>query len=151
MLERIRDIVKRAGELRRAATSEYMPGLQMIDLGEGVRPEPPPRGRALVLVPEEGTSRVVESLLRRAGYTVHRVAGPGALTPAAQGFDVSLVLVAERSLPANLPPAGERPYRLFVLQDGDGTAARSVQPTEVLGLPLDPEGFAAAIIRPDGA
>ena len=149
MLERIREIVKRAGELRRAATSEYAHGVQMIDLQAGARAEVPPRGRALVLVPEEGTARVVESILRRAGYSVQRVVGPGALVPAAQGFDVSLVLVAERSLPANLPAPGVRPYQLFILQDGDGTVARAAEPTEVLGLPLDPEGLAAALSLPD--
>lgn len=148
MLERIRGIVKRAGELRRAATAEYAPGLQMIDLKAGAEPGPPSRGRALVLVPEEGTARVVESLLRRAGFTVQRVAGPTSLVPAAQGFDVTLVLVSERSLPANLPAPSLRPYRLFILQDGDGTAANAAQPTEVLGLPLDPEGLAAAIAQP---
>lgn len=145
MLERIRVTVKRAGELRRAATQEYTPGLQMIDLQAGAPAPIPPRGRALVLVPEEGTARVLESLLRRAGYTVQRLAGPGALMSAAQGFDVALVLAAERSLPANLPAPAERPYRLLVLQDGDGTAARAAQPAEILGLPLDPEGFAAAL------
>ncbi len=77
MLERIREIVKRAGALRRAAKAEYAPGVQMIDLTAGSRPEVPSRGRALILVPEEGTARVVESLLRRAGFTVQRVAGAG--------------------------------------------------------------------------
>jgi DNA-binding response OmpR family regulator len=148
MLERIRGIVKRAGELRRAVTAEYAPGLQMIDLGEGARPDPPPRGRALVLVPEEGTARVVESLLRRAGYAIQRVVDPGALVRASQGFDVSLVLAAERSLPANLPTPAERPYQLFILQDGDGSAAEAAQPTQILGLPLDPEGLAAALTLP---
>ncbi|HMU62490.1 MAG TPA: response regulator [Gemmatimonadales bacterium] len=149
MLERIRGIVKKAGELRRAATAEYAPGLQMIDLGEGSRAEALPRGRALVLVPDEGTARVVESLLRRAGYAAQRVIDPGALVRASQGFDVSLVVAAERSLPAELPRMVDRSYQLFILQDGDGTAARAVQPTEILGLPLDPEGFAAAIALPD--
>lgn len=145
MLERIREIVKRAGELRRAATAEYAPGVQMIDLQAGARPDVPARGRALVLVPEEGTARVVESLLRRVGYSVHRVAEPGSLVPASQGFDVTLVLVAERSLPAHFPAPAERSYRLFVLQDGDGTVARAAAPSEILGLPLDPEGLAAAL------
>lgn len=149
MLERIREIVKRAGALRRAATAEYAPGIQMIDLqAEGARPEAPPRGRALVLVPEEGTARVLESLLRRAGYAVQRVVGPAALVPASQGFDVTLVVAAERSLPANLPGTAQRPYRLFILQDGDGSAARAAEPNETLGLPLDPEGLAAALARP---
>jgi hypothetical protein len=59
------------------------------------------------------------------------------------------MLVAERSLPADLPRAVDRPYQLFILQDGDGSAARAVGPTEILELPLDPEGFAAAIALPD--
>jgi DNA-binding response OmpR family regulator len=146
MLERIREIVKRAGALRRAATAEYAPGVQMIDLqAGGPRPETPPKGRALVLVPEEGTARVLESLLRRAGYAVQRVAGPAALVPASQGFDVSIVVAAERSLPANLPGPAQRPYRLFILQDGDGSAARAAEPSVTLGLPLAPEGLAAAL------
>ena len=145
MLERIREILKRAGELRRAATAEYAPGLQMIDLSEGGRGDGLSRGRALVLVPEEATARVVESLARRAGYAVQRVAEPATLTAAAQGFDVSLVLAAERSLPADLPGPAGRAYRLFVLQDGDGAAARASSATEVFGLPLDPEGLARAM------
>ncbi len=149
MLERIREIVKRAGALRRAATAEYAPGVQMIDLQAAPpRPEVPSKGRALVLVPEEGTARVLESLLRRAGYAVQRVAGPASLVPAAQGFDVTLVVAAERSLPANLPAPAQRSYRLFILQDGDGNAARAAEPSETLGLPLDPEGLAAALARP---
>ena len=147
MLERIREIVKKAGELRRAAKAEYAPGLQMIDLQAGAGTEPPARGRALVLVPVEATARVVESLVRRAGFTVQRLAGPGALVPASQGFDVTLVVTTERSLPAQLPTAAERNFRLFVLQDGDGSAARAANPTEILGLPLDPEGLAAALAQ----
>lgn len=145
MLGRIREIVKRAGALRRAASAEYTPGLQMIDLQAGPTVAPTTRGRALVLIPEEGTARVVESLLRRAGYTVQRVTGPGALVPASQGFDVTLVVAAERSLPTQLPPPAERGYRLLILQDGDGTLARAAEPAELLGLPLDPEGLAAAL------
>jgi hypothetical protein len=149
MLERIREIVKRAGELRRAATAEYAPGVQMIDLqAGGPRPAAPAKGRALVLVPEEGTARVLESLLRRAGYAVQRVPGPASLVPASQGFDVTLVLAAERSLPASLPGPAQRSYRLFILQDGDGSAARAAEPSEILGLPLDPEGLSAALARP---
>jgi len=145
MLERIREILKRAGELRRAATAEYTPGLQMIDLQASDRNDGLSRGRALVLVPEEATARVVESLARRAGYAVQRVAEPGSLAATAQGFDVSLVLAAERSLPADLPDPSARAYRLFVLQDGDGAAARASSATEVFGLPLDPEGLARAM------
>ena len=148
MLDRIREIVKRAGELRRAATAEYAPGVQMIDLqAGGSRPEMPSKGRALVLVPEEGTARVLESLLRRAGYAAQRIAGPASLVPASQGFDVTLVVAAERSLPANLPAPAQRSYRLFILQDGDGSAARAAEPSETLALPLDPEGLAAALVR----
>jgi hypothetical protein len=102
-----------------------------------------------VLVPDDGTARVVESLLRRAGYAVQRVVDPGALVRASQGFDVSLVIAAERSLPAALPRTADRSYQLFVLQDGNGSAAQAVQPTEILGLPLDPEEFAAALALPD--
>jgi DNA-binding response OmpR family regulator len=148
MLARIREIVKRAGELRRAATSEYAPGVQMIDLQAGARSDTPARGRALVLVSEEATARVVESLLRRAGFTIQRVAGPGSLAPASQGFDVTLVLVAERLLPAGFPAPADRTYRLLVLQDGDGSAARAAGATEILGLPLDPEELAAALEQP---
>lgn len=148
MLERIREILKRAGELRRAASAEYAPGLQMIDLEAGSAPSAVPKGRALVLVPDEGMARVAESLLRRAGFAVQRVLAPAALVPASCGFDVTLVLAAERSLPAELPPPTGRAYRLFVLQDGDGTAARAAQPTEVFGLPLDPEGLARALSSP---
>ncbi len=147
MLERIREILKRAGELRRAATAEYAHGLQMIDLEEGAPPAGLARGRALVLVPEEPTARVAESLLRRAGFSVQRVPAPAALVPASHGFDVTLVLAAERSLPADLPGPSARGYRLFVLQDGDGAAARAAAPTEVFGLPLDPEGLVRALGR----
>jgi DNA-binding response OmpR family regulator len=146
MLERIREIVKKAGELRRAASAEYAPGVQMIDLqATAARPEPAIRGRALILVPEEGTARVVESIVRRAGFAAQRVAGPESLMHAVQGFDVTLVLATERSLPVQLPSAPGRAFQLFVLQDGDGTAARAAGATRVLGLPLDPEGLAEAL------
>jgi len=148
MLERIREIVKRAGELRRAASAEYSPGVRMIDLQPGEREEPPARGRALVLVHEEEVARVAGSLLRRAGYTVQRVASTDALLPATRGFDVTLVLASERSLPADLPEPAERAYRLMVLQDGDGVAAGAAGASNVLSLPLDPEGFVALLATP---
>ncbi len=149
MLERIRDIVNRAGALRRAASADYAPGVKMIDLHAGQQEEPPVRGRALVLLPEEETARVAGSLLRRAGFTVQRVANTGALLPASQGFDVTLILSSERSLPANLPAPGERSYRLLILQDGDGAAARAVGASEILSMPFDPEGLMAALTPPE--
>jgi len=151
MVDRIREIVKRAGALRRAASAEYAAGVKMIDLAPGEREKPPARGRALVLIPEEETARVVGSLLRRAGYTVQRVEGPDALVTAAQGFDVTLILASERALPAALPARGERGYHLYVLQDGDGTAARTAEATRVLSTPLDPEGLVSALNAPDPA
>jgi hypothetical protein len=97
-------------------------------------------------VPDRGTARVIASLLRQADFAADEVGSPDALVSAANAFDVTLLVVAERALPAGLPPTGKRAFRLMVLQDREGAAAAQAGADAVFGLPLDPGAFARALV-----
>lgn len=141
MLERIGEILRRSG---RPAES---PDPAAPDPGEEpARQWSRARGRALLLVPDRGTARVIASLLRQAEFAAEEVGSPDALVAAANAFDVTLVVAAERALPAGLPPDGRRAFKLMVLQDGEGAAAAQAGANAVFVLPLDPGAFTRALV-----
>ena len=149
-LQRIRDIVRRIGDLRAARTTTYTPGVLMIDLGAtGAPAVEPHHGAALVMVPDEDLARIVELLLRHAGFAVERCAGPDALTRNAERTGVALVLVLGGTGAAGAHPLGgfvpppRRDYRVVALVQGDGAAARAAGADRVIELPFDPGLFTA--------
>lgn len=142
MLERIGEILRRSAKPLGAEATGATPDGK--DPGDRLTQE---RGRALVLVPERGTARVIVSLLRQARFAADDVGSPDALITAANAFDVTLVIAAERALPAGLPPKGKRIFKLMVLQDGDGAAAAQADADAVFVLPLDPGAFALALVE----
>ena len=143
-LERIRDIVRRSGELQEATATPYPGGLTMIDLG----PSPqamPNRGLAVVYIPDEELARITALLLRHCGFEVRRVAGVDVLQREARLIGVTLVVVAALS-PGSAPLAGfvpdrHRDYTLLVLVAGDVTAARLAGADHAVAVPFDPGSF----------
>jgi len=152
-MHRIRDLVRRIGDLRDVRTQAYRPGLRMVDL-EAAGPAVPvaSRGSALVLVAEEDLARVVVLLLRHAGFTVERCATVDELRQATGRLGVSLVLVLGGTDAAGAHPLGgfdppdDRAYRLVALAAGEGTAARAAGADRVIELPFDPGSFTAEMV-----
>jgi DNA-binding response OmpR family regulator len=151
---RIRDIVRRIGELRDVRTKSYLPGVRMVDLETGEDAEPAGmRGTALLLVPDEDLARVASLLLRDAGFRVERRQQPLAVRPLIGELPVTLVLVlggtdAAGAHPlAGFQPPAERDYRVVALVNGDGSAARAAGADHVVELPFDPVRFGEEMIR----
>jgi DNA-binding response OmpR family regulator len=149
-LQRIRDIVRRIGDLRAARTTTYTPGVLMIDLdAPGAPAAEPHHGTALVMIPDEDLARIAALLLRHAGFAVERCAGPDALARSAARPGISLVLVLGGTGAAGAHPLGgfvpptRRDYRVVALVQGDGAAARDAGADRAIELPFDPGLFTA--------
>jgi DNA-binding response OmpR family regulator len=153
-LRRIRDIVKKIGDLREVRTKSYVGGVRMVDLASADRVEPaPPRGTALVCLAEEGVARIVGLLLRHAGFRVERSATVADLQRSADMVGVSLVFVMGTAAAAGahplagFTPGADRSYRLVALVHGDGTAAREFGADRIIQLPFDPETFTRDLLE----
>jgi DNA-binding response OmpR family regulator len=155
-LDRIRDIVRRIGDLKQAQSTEYLSGLRMIDLEAGANGPAPSRGAAVLLIPDESLARVSALLLRSAGFDVRRCMTTAEAERAASGFGVSAVLVAGGARSGGADPLGGfRPepghaYRLIALTRGDEAAARAAGADHVVTLPFDPGTFAAEVVEAVG-
>ena len=154
-LRRIRDLVRQVGDLRDVRTKAYLPGVRMVDLEAARQPASAiePRGTALVLVAEEDLARVVDLLLRHAGFTVERCGSVDDLRQATGRLGLALVVVLGGTDAAGAHPLGgfdppdARDWRLVALVAGDGTAARAAGADRVVELPFDPGSFTAEMIR----
>ncbi|MBK8006916.1 MAG: hypothetical protein IPK12_24435 [Gemmatimonadetes bacterium] len=67
-LLRVRDILARVGTLRHDHTTEYLEGVEMIDLSRRTRQTPVMQGEAVLLIADEDLARVVTMLLRHANF-----------------------------------------------------------------------------------
>jgi DNA-binding response OmpR family regulator len=147
-LVRIRDIIKRAGDLRQASSEDYLAGLRMINLGAGDRPSIPHRGRALLWIAEENAARVTALLLRHAGFTVERVGSAAELGADVGRLGVTLVIVAApggadpAAAFAGFIPSPNRGYALVALVTGDPSGAKAAGADRVVGVPFDPATLA---------
>jgi CheY-like chemotaxis protein len=152
-LHRIRDIVRRIGDLRQVRTKSYATGSRMVDLDHEVPAATISRGRALLLLSEEHLARVVSLLLRHAGFEVvraedaahlERLAGSGGtrLVVAQGGTDAA----GTRRSGGFVPPA-ERDYRVVALVSGNARGALTASADRVLELPFDPALFTADILE----
>lgn len=153
-LERIRDIVGRLRDLRRAEPRPYLDGISMLqvppDDDAGAAES---RGGALLLAPDEELARITALLLRRAGFDVERARSAEELGRRAADSKVKLVVVAgETAASGGHPLAGFRPadtreHVVVALVPRDSAdAARAAGADTVVTLPFDPATFAADVI-----
>jgi DNA-binding response OmpR family regulator len=159
-LERIRDIVGRLRDLRRAERTDYLNGITMLELPRTDEPaiREAERGAAVLLAPGEELARVTALLLRRAGFSVERARDPGDLGRRAERAGVAMVVIAGESATtggdplAGFRPAARREHVVVALVRPDNVeAARSAGADHVITLPFDPATFAAelaAVRRP---
>ncbi len=155
-LHRIRDIMRRIGDLREIRTKSYATGIQMVDLDDVGPASAVRRGQALVLVTDEDLARVVSLLLRHAGFEVVRASDGADLVKRSAG-DQTRIVVAQggtdtagaHPLGGFVPPPG-RAYRVVALVSGDGTGAKAAGADHVVVLPFDPGAFTAEVIELTG-
>ncbi|MGH7559575.1 MAG: response regulator [Gemmatimonadales bacterium] len=153
-LLRMRDIVKRAGELRRADSSAYLAGLRMIDLAAGDASAvagPAHRGRGVLCCSDHELARAVALLLRHAGFSVDHAPSADTARMEAERIDVSLVVLAVSGVPPDplggFRPAPDRRYTLVALVRADPDPARAAGADLVLTRPFDPSSFTTDILR----
>ncbi len=149
-LLRMRDIVKQAGDLQRADSTDYLSGLQMISLASSDAPRTVARGRAVLCAPDLELARATALLLRHAGFNVERAATIPEAEEEAARLDTTLVVL---SVPGNAAdplrgfcPRAERSYALVVLVPGDPGPARATGADLVLTIPYDPSAFREEVL-----
>lgn len=150
-LDRVRDILRRSGELRDAKTVPYLDGIPMIDLEAGDAPVTD-RGAAICYIADESLARVTGLLLRHTGFKVRRVRTIEDLVRWADAVGVTVVVV-EGEAPASggdplagFRPARDRGYTLVALVPGEGGAARAAGADHVVQVPFDPGTFGAELV-----
>lgn len=150
-LHRIRDIVRRIGDLREVRTKGYATGVQMVDLEAAGSASDVRRGRALVLVTDEDLERIVLLLLRHAGFEAER-ASRADLGAVQGGSDVRLVVLLGGTGAAGAHPLGgfvppaDRGYKVVALVAGEGAAALAAGADQIVQLPFDPGAFTAELL-----
>jgi len=149
-LLRMRDIVKQAGDLQRADSTDYLSGLPMISLASSDGPRPQARGRAVLCAPDQELARATALLLRHAGFNVERASTIPEAEEEAARLDTTLVVL---SVPGNAAdplrgfhPGKDRFYALVALVPGDPGPARAAGADLVLTLPYDPSAFRGEVI-----
>jgi DNA-binding response OmpR family regulator len=147
-LDRVRDIMRRASELRQAESQDYLAGLRMINLRAADPTSQTHRGRALLWIAEEEVARLTALVLRHSGFSVERVASSRELETGVARPDVTLVVLstvggtdATESL-GGFRPAADRRYGLVALVAGDPTGARAAGADRAVSLPFDPATLA---------
>jgi hypothetical protein len=149
-LFRMRDIVKRAGDLQRADSTDYLSGLQMISLASSEGPRTVARGRAVLCVPDQELARATALLLRHAGFNVDRAITVSEAREEAARLDTSLVVLSVPGSAADplrgFHPQSGRSYALVVLVSGDPGPARATDADLVLTLPYDPSAFREEVL-----
>jgi DNA-binding response OmpR family regulator len=152
-LHRIRDIVRRIGELREVRTKSYATGTRMVDLGAVGSGSSIARGKALVLVTEEHLARVVSLLLKHAGFDVVR-ADDAAHLGRLMAEDRPRLVVARGGSDAGgshplggFAPPAQREYRVVALVSGAGSGTLAAGVDRVIDVPFDPASFTAEILE----
>jgi two-component system response regulator QseB/two-component system response regulator BasR len=145
-LGRMRDILQQVATLQHDKTTEYLDGIAMIDLSRRSQPTATHRGEALLLVADQATARVLDMLLRHAGFSVRQMTDAADLHAQARRLGVATVVIAGGTGPGADPLAGFRPapdkfYTLVALAAGDGAAAQAAGADWVVHLPFDPGTF----------
>ena len=141
-LLRIRDILLRTRDLRRAETMVYRGGVRMIDLSAQASDAQTYRGRAVLYAPDQRMARILTLLLRNAGFQVERSPSAEDARSAAAMVGVALVVIAAGSDPdapaTTFPGPADRAYTLVFLGASEEPGALAVEADLVLPLPFDP-------------
>ncbi len=153
-LMRVRTILKQAGELQRAESTEYLSGLRMIDLSARSEPSLPHRGRVAVHIAEKDIARITTLLLRHAGFTIERCDSTAALQSASARVGLSLVVLSSGDDQtgydplAGFQPPGDRPYTLIAFAPDAASADKALAAGAdgVIRLPLDPATLVEEIV-----
>lgn len=151
-LGRIRDVLKKVGDLSDARTTSYLKDIGMLDLGSEKPESFVSRGDALLWVADESVARVAGLLLRHAGFTARRASGIEEVVKNAGRLGVSLIVIGQGEGAGARPLGGFRPdkgkfYTLVALAHGDGQAERQAGADTVIRLPFDPGSFTEEILR----
>lgn len=149
-LTRMRDILRQAGDLKRAETTEYLSGLRMISLASATGRTALPRGRAVLSAPDQELARATALLLRHAGFSVERSRSGADAEQEAARLDTTLVVLSVAGTGAEplegFRPAPRRQYTLVALVPGEPGPASAAGADLVLTLPYDPAEFTSEIL-----
>ena len=151
-LGRIRDVLKKVGDLSDARTANYLKDIGMLDLVSTQSKPSVSRGDAVLWVVDESVARVAGLLLRHGGFTVRRAGGIEDVVKDAGRLGVSLILIAQGSGAGSRPLGGFSPekkrfYTLVAMAEGDGAAERQAGADAVIRLPFDPGSFTEEVLR----
>jgi DNA-binding response OmpR family regulator len=153
-LARIRDVLKRVGELDVVNTKNYVGDVGMIDItGAPARAARViSQGEGLLLMADDDLVRVVSLLLRHAGFTVRRVTDQETLARESAKLGVRLVVIGSAGFLGHQPLGGFKPasghmYTLVGLVRGDGAAEMAAGANHTVTLPFDPGSFTEEILR----
>ena len=149
---RIRDVLKKVGDLSDSRTTNYLNDIGMLDLAGGQPASAVTRGDATLWVNDESVARVAGLLLRHAGFTVRQAEGIEEMVKHAGRLGVALLLIGQPAGVGTRPLGGFRPeqghfYTLVALVDGDGEAERKAGADVVIHLPFDPGSFTEEVLR----
>jgi DNA-binding response OmpR family regulator len=151
-LGRVRDILRKAGDLRQAQSTGYLTGLRMITLTGEHATGVTMRGKALLWIADEEIARVTALLLRHAGFSVERVQSTREIVVATARIGVSLVVLstiggtAAESALNGFSPAPVRTHAVVALVAGDPAGALAAGADRVILLPFDPATLAAELV-----
>ena len=150
-LERIREVVKRAGESDAARSTDYLAGtLRMADLdGSGMTRGL--RGRAVVAAADPPLRRVISVLLRREGFEVETFEGLEDVAALLTGGPPpSVVILAgygrADTATAKVPLRDGRPWKVVILAVPGSVDREDCGCDLLLPLPFDPATFARLVV-----
>jgi DNA-binding response OmpR family regulator len=144
-LKRIGEVVRRAGELREARSTDYLEGqMRMVDLREGGAGTRLERGRAVVAIADRPLARIIGHLLKGAGFSVD-ACEPEAFAPRRPAPLVSVVQAG--TVPAERVAGGAGGELTVVVGPPPALAAYDANSALLIATPFDPGAAIEEILR----
>ncbi|MEO8201824.1 MAG: response regulator [Gemmatimonadota bacterium] len=149
---RIRDVLKRVGDLEQARTANYVGETGMINLDTEPNTRAVSRGNIVVWTFDKDLGRVIALLLKHAGFTLRIATDILTLVRESNTLGVSAVIIGSPDAPGSRPlggfsPPRDRMYALIALVQGDGTREREAGADHIVVLPFDPGSFTEEVLR----